>query len=250
MRKIFIILLSLIVFYSCKQFIQNAIQESYLPDLENKTTGNDSLENGNWRYTKDDNLVKTGNYKDGYKTGPWKYNINDRLYEINWGIYQNDLIKINYPKNWIIEKSENYLFYSITDRETKDFFLINRHNKNEHSINLDDYLSEAVSELSLMTNEKVVNYVCVKLEYEKRNAYYLRFNTENDNDKWSYYTFYTEDGDFIYDSTFKVSGESKKLNKEIFGAMVYSLGVGEQKMFYDNDKIINTSQVEIEGLVR
>lgn len=238
MKKIFIITLIISLFYSCKDDMTNTLQESYLPDLEN----------GDWRYTKEDNLIKSGRYIDGYKTGLWEYRINNSTENLYWSIYKDSQIKVNYPKSWKIKESGDNLFYSIVDRQKEDFFLIKRYDKKEFNLSLDRYFSEAIMALNKRGEEKIINYACVKLEYKKRNAYYFRFNTERENLKTAYYIFYTEDDNFVYDSTFKVNGEAKMLNKEIFAAVVYSLGVKGEKLFHNNDELIASTQVKIEDL--
>lgn len=235
MKKVLIIVLTITFLYSCKQ---NTIQETFLPDLED----------GDWNYTKDYDLVKSGKYRDGYKTGSWKYRINNETQNLYWMVYETPQIKINHPKSWRITENTNDLFYSIVNKEDGDFFLINRYSEEEFKITLDGYFDKAIARLKQIDDEEIIDYVCIKLKYKKRDAYYLRFNTKKENHKTAYYIFYTQDDGFVYDITFKVGGESKKLSKEIFAAMVYSLGVEGEKLFNNNDTVIKSEQVRIEGL--
>ena len=223
---------------SCKQDAANTIRESYLPDLEN----------GNWRYTKDDNLVKSGRYIDGYKIGLWKYQINNKSENLYWIVHEDSEIKINHPKSWKVTESKDHLFYSIVNRNKEDFFLVNEVNKEDFSVDLDGYFREAVSALKRLDEEKIIDYICANLEYEGRNAYYFRFNTQKGALKASYYILYTEDDSSIYDCTLKINGEGEMLDKEIFAAMVYSLSVNGEKLFENNDELKEWSHIKIEDL--
>ncbi len=252
MNNRIIIIAFLITCFSCKQVIKSTIQETYFPTLGNNYEEivskkfEDSLENGNWQYLKEDNLVKKGKYEDGYKIGLWDYNINNKIFKVFWETYNTGSLKINYPKNWSLRNIDNYLFYMTGIENTEDFFLLNKYNKAEFNINLDDYLKEAIIELN-KKEEKVINYICIKLKSSSnRSAYYFRFDTKLNEEKSSYYAFYTEDDFFIYDCTLKINGQAKIINKEIFSAMIYSLAIDGNKLFYNNDSIISSSNVTIE----
>ncbi len=238
--------------YSCDQFHDNNFRESLLPDLDvRKEKGHmeeDSLESGNLNNSNIVDLTKNGRTIKGYKTGTWHYSLNDKECQVSWVIYEDSLIKINHPQDWDIKRDSELLFYSKLNNNKNNFFLIKRYAKADIKISLDGYIREAIYRLIRRNNEKITDYACFKLEYEERNAYFLRFDEDFANNLVEYYSFYTEDNYFIYDFTLRVGFDKLRMNKEIFGTIIYSLCINGDKLFHYTNELIRTTNIRLEDL--
>lgn len=225
-RKVFLYLNLLLL--GCNSVTNSLFLEASLPDLDNYN-----------------NLVKTGDYAGGYKVGKWKYEADDKLFELYWGIYESDLIKINYPKSWKLKEVSGNLFYALSNNNNESFFSIKR--KKISEISLYNFLKVKSFKISDLNIENLDNYILAKLEDSKRESYYLRTDVKTNNgDRVSYYLFYTEIDGFIYEFNFKVRGKSNKINKEVFAAIVFSFGGKNGKVF--NERITNVEEIDIEAL--
>ncbi len=241
-----ILLFTLIMFFSCKENKLNVHLDSLNDEYATKPFGEikDSLEVGRWLYRKNNKLIKEGRYEKGYKIGFWNYYEKSEKYRINWNVYFDENIKINYPKGWDIKNKFGYLFYALPNKEKKDFFLCIEHKKSDVELNLQEYLERVFTELK--KKKKILNYRLQKIEYSKRTVYYLILKTINNKIENTYLALYTEDRDFIYDFTLNFKGNIHEDYYKIFGSMVYSFSKKTDKLFYFNDEILSINEVNID----
>jgi len=239
----------LIICFSCEEEKKlNANLDSLNKDNIIREFGEikDSLEVGRWLYRKDKKTVKEGRYQKGYKIGPWNYYENGEKSTINWNVYLDKNIKINYPNGWNVEDNLGYLFYALPDKNSKDFFLCIEHKKSEVKLSLYEYLEKVLIEIKNNKERKILNYSLQKIEYSKRIAYYLILKTKHNHIVNTYLAFYTENKDFIYDFTLNFKRNSNEDYYKIFGGMVYSFSKKTEKLFYSYDKILNINEISID----
>ena len=92
----------------------------------------------------------------------------------------------------------------------------------------------------------MVQYICTKLTFSERDAYYLRLDINEQDVLKNYFVFITEDLNNIYDNTLRLTEANNQFEKEIFGSVVYSLSVGGIKLFNGADTLISTETIDIE----
>ena len=239
---VYLILISL--FIGCQNVATNSILESTLPDFRNISN---SSNNTSEIFEVPNKLNKKGDFLNGYKKGIWTYEIEGEKKSIDWSAFEDERIKINYPANWKlnpIEREETIFFADVNSKN--DFFILNSVKKKKFKLSLYKYLLEIIGEINSRPSENVVQYICTKLTFSERDAYYLRLDINEQDVLKNYFVFITEDLNNIYDNTLRLTEANNQFEKEIFGSVVYSLSVGDIKLFNGADTLISTETIDIE----
>ncbi len=247
--KVATFILLCLAIVSCKEEKKEAMSGTSSHENFSKGHGTviDSLEVGRWSYTKSGKVVSQGRYESGYKKGTWNYRNDNIEFSVEWDIYQDSEITINHPKEWILKEKSDYLFYALPKQNKNDFFLVLQHHRDSTGFNLNSYVEHVIEELFDSSGTKLLNHSFFRLQYPQREAYFFHFLIEEDKGTMQYFTFYTEDDENVYDFTYKsVYEENTSIEKrKVFGAVVYSSSIGNKKLFYEEDKLIDYNKLEL-----
>ncbi len=95
----------------------------------------DLIKIGDWYFTDNNSgdTIKYGRYENGHKIKTWNYKINGDSFELVWHTFQNDIIAIDYPKEWRIKEMDKFLFYALKD-STKGYNITRTDIEKGHSI--------------------------------------------------------------------------------------------------------------------
>jgi hypothetical protein len=209
--------------------------ECSLPELSN------TLSNAN-DYSK---LSRKGTIAGGLKRGLWHYELDGEKFTRIWSVFENDLIQINYTTSWEPKENEGFLFFSRLENRSQNFFLIKRHPISEIGLSLEDYFHTAVNELKEKEANNITSGLCVKLEFEERDVFYLRFDVEDDDKNNAFYNLYTEHNGFIYDFAMRVGTPPVETDSHLFAEVVFSLKVEGEALFQQNE-LLNQKEWELQ----
>ncbi|WP_141402455.1 hypothetical protein [Sediminicola luteus] len=196
-----------------------------LPELSNTfTNAND--------YSK---FSKKGTIAGGLKRGFWHYELDGEKFSRIWSVYDNGSIQINYPTSWELKENKDFLFFSRLENRSYDFFLVKRYSISEIGLSLEDYFHSAVIELKEKEANNKTHGLCVKLEFEERDVFYLRFDVKDDDKNNAFYNLYTEHNGFIYDFAMRVGTPPVETDSHLFAEVVFSLKVEGEALFQQNE---------------
>jgi hypothetical protein len=146
MKKIVYTFLIFYTLVSCKIKNEVSVEEQFKNGEENQlliTNGGDSLEVGYWQYHTD--IDKSGFYENGYKVGEWIYKSTDDSASVNWEIFDNGIVKFNYPQYLRVIDSLEFpmLFHAdIPDGNKFSYVVLLEYDLRKLNTTIYDYLYE------------------------------------------------------------------------------------------------------------
>ncbi|CAM4085378.1 putative lipoprotein [Flavobacterium branchiophilum] len=146
-----------------------------------------------------------------------------------WKTYNYNDVKINIPSNWKPNDIKDALLYTSLNKDGNDFYYVIL-NYNTSQINSINYLKEIFKEVS--TKDLKFKYSLKKIAFKNTNkCYYLELFTNENNVKYKIYSLIYEEGNQIYDFSYKTL-DDKKMNAQNYQTFFTILFSFEYK--YDN----------------
>lgn len=217
-----------IVFIDGKiQFWRDRIESEY----------KDKMENGEFLIdSKEGDTLKAGIFRNGFKADEWKYcPSKTKTININWSQYSSNdnLIEINYPREWEIVKSNSTRFQAVIPSNSviKDdkYFVILEQNKQDLGINLREYWELLNKETH--SSDSVESHMFKMFSREDGIFYLSTYSIIRNNEKLFLISFLGETEKSIYDITYSSLKEDTDKNYIIFLDMIQSLKIDSRRFF-------------------
>ncbi len=230
MRKLVYLILPIVLSSCGERNFENRGSESN-PSFKNEnllviTEDGDTLENGYWKYLNANGLSKEGKFKNGVKTGDWKYEIANEVKTVQWAYFDKQKVKFNYPKYLKVSKEIEYptLFVGdILDNDNFTYMALLEYNLKDMNSSIYDYLYQVNEAFTEKADRLVRGKNFRKYVFKNIDLFTINIQVEQDDRTYIIVSQVFEVNGYLYDFTYKdLSDKMSLINLEIFKDMIYS----------------------------
>ena len=248
-KVIYVLLLGVLVFFSCGGIKDN---KEKLQATQNQliiTSEGDSVENGFWSYNKDINsLSQKGTYEDGYKIDKWTYIVNGDSVNTRWSIINYKGVTFNFPDYFkrIHNTKPPVLFQAdIEDNDDNTYLVLLRYDLTEIKSSVYDYLYQYNDSWKNNNEETLKSKEFKKFYFKNIEIFQAKVQTKREiNYEAVSYCFVVNN--FLYDLTYKNAvSKNSAIGLEIFNDILYSMKCENVDLFdYNSRKYLKEENIE------
>ncbi|MFP4096486.1 MAG: hypothetical protein ACLFUB_18535 [Cyclobacteriaceae bacterium] len=202
----------------------------------NKVIGrfNDQIEEGNFEFFIQNDLVKKGKYVVGQKIGLWDYFIGPDNYRIEWMAFNSneDSLSVSLPGFWEYKDVDEALFLAdVTPDKREDrkkFFLIQKHSDTSPVLNLDEVAGSfySVTSKTFVIKKSVIYKVIVG----GHSYYYFDLRATFEDEEFLIFTLLTERNNDFYELSLIHDSLRARIKEIIFFDIVYNTFIGGERV--------------------